>query len=135
MAKKILIIEDDQFLQGLVSRKFSVGGFETAVATNGIDGVRLEVSEKPDIILLDLLLPGSDGFEVLERMKKDEALKNIPVIVFSNLSEEKDIARAKDLGAISYMVKSQFTLDELDQEIKSILSGTKPADSFFKTLS
>ena len=84
--KKILIVEDDQFLQSLVARKFAVDGFEVKVATNGTEAISSIVSEKPDIILLDLLLPEIDGFEVLERMRSDETMKAIPVIVFSNLS-------------------------------------------------
>ncbi len=78
---------------------------------------------EPDIniILLDLILPNYDGFEILKKIRSIEKLKNIPVIVFSNLSEEKDVKKSKELGATDFMVKSNFTLDELIQRINSIL--------------
>ncbi len=119
--KKILIIEDDSFLQGLVASKLGKDGYSIVTAANGEDAVRLADSEKPDCILLDLLLPSMDGFETLTRIRQNEALKNTPVVIFSNLAEEKDMARAKALGANEYMVKSNFTLDELAAKIKGML--------------
>lgn len=121
MSKKILIIEDDSFLQGLASTKLEKEGFTVRGAANGEEGIKLLSSESPDLVLCDLIMPGTDGFAVLEAAKKDPALAKIPIIVFSNLSEDKDIKRAKELGAVEYMVKSNFTLDELADKIKSIL--------------
>ncbi len=121
MPKKVLIIEDDTFLQGLVATKLGKEGYEVSTAGDGEAAVRVADEKLPDIILLDLVLPNIDGFEVLAKMRKNEALKKTPVIVFSNLAEEKDMAKAIDLGANEYMVKSNFTLDELAEKIKDIL--------------
>ena len=120
MAKKILIVEDDTFLQELEARKLSKEGYEILTAGDGAEGLRILKKEKIDILLLDLLLPGIDGFELLEQIKKDKDLKEIPIVVFSNLSEEKDIEHAKSLGISEFMVKSNFTLDELVAKIKEI---------------
>ena len=121
MAKKILIVEDDNFLQGLASRKLQKDGFEVAIASNSIEAWKALEGGKIDLVLLDLLLPNVDGFEILKKMKENPETKDIQVIVFSNLSEEKDIKRAKDLGASEFMVKANFTLDELAEKVKSTL--------------
>jgi DNA-binding response OmpR family regulator len=121
MAKKILIVEDDTFLQGLASNKLSKEGFEVTTAPDGTEAVKLLATLTPDIILLDLVLPGIDGFGVLKQVRENEATKSIPVIVFSNLAQDEDIKKAKDLGANDFMIKSNFTLDELAEKIKGIL--------------
>ncbi len=122
MSKKILIIEDDTFLQGLVATKLTKEGYEISTASNGEEAVRVANEKSPDIILLDLVLPNMDGFEVLEKIRKTELLAKTPVIVFSNLAEEKDMAKALELGASQYMVKSNFTLDELAEKIREVLA-------------
>ena len=121
MPKKILIIEDDSFLQGLAAGKLSKDGFQVLTASTGEDAVKIADSENPDFVLLDLVLPTMDGFTVLEKIRSNAALAKTPVIVFSNLSEDKDIARARELGATDFMIKSNFTLDESSDKIKSIL--------------
>ncbi len=122
MAQKILIIEDDSFLQGLVATKLTKEGYEIVTAANGEEAVKVADEKKPDFILLDLVLPGMDGFEVLSKIRKNDSLKKTPIIVFSNLAEDKDMAKAKELGANEFMVKSNFTLDELAVKIKEILA-------------
>jgi two-component system alkaline phosphatase synthesis response regulator PhoP len=122
MAKKILIIEDDSFLQGLVATKLTKEGYEIMTAVNGEEAVKIADEKQPDFILLDLVLPGMDGFEVLTKIRKNDNSKKTPVIVFSNLAEDKDMVKAKELGANEFMVKSNFTLDELAVKIKEILS-------------
>ncbi len=122
MAKKILIIEDDSFLQGLVATKLTKEGYEIITAANGEEAVKVADEKKPDFILLDLVLPGMDGFEVLTKIRKNDNSKKTPIIVFSNLAEDKDMVKAKELGANEFMVKSNFTLDELAVKIKEILS-------------
>ena len=121
MAQKILIIEDDSFLQGLASRKLQSQGYEISIATDGEQGFKVLEKNMPDMILLDLLLPNIDGFEFLKRMRDNDKWKNIPVIVFSNLSEEKDMKKAMDLGVKEYMIKANFTLDELTNKVKGFL--------------
>ena len=120
--KKILIVEDDSFLQGLVSRKLKASNYDVFIALSAQEGFKiLEGGVVPEMILLDLLLPNIDGFEFLAKIRENPMLKSVPVIVFSNLSEEKDILKAKDLGINEFMIKSNFTLDELLEKIKSVL--------------
>jgi DNA-binding response OmpR family regulator len=122
MAKTILIIEDDNFLQGLEAKKLKNEGYEALVAANSVEAFKIIDSRiHIDLILLDLLLPEVDGFTILEKIRKGDIIPGIPVIVFSNLSEEKDIKRAKDLGISEFMVKSNFTLDELTEKVKSLI--------------
>ena len=121
MSKKILIIEDDSFLQGLASTKLEKEGFAVMGASNSDEAMKLLASDVPDLILSDLVMPGTDGFGILKSVRENPATAKIPVIVFSNLSEEADIKRAKELGATDYMVKSNFTLDELADKIKDLL--------------
>lgn len=121
MSKKILIIEDDSFLQGLASTKLEKEGFAVMGASNADEAMKILAAGAPDLILSDLVMPGTDGFGILENVRKNPATAQIPVIVFSNLSEDKDIKRAKELGATDYMVKSNFTLDELADKIKELL--------------
>ena len=122
MAKSILIIEDDLFLQGLEATKLKKEGYEILTAINSVEAFKIIDSKiKLDLILLDLLLPDVDGFMILEKIREDKTLLTIPVIVFSNLSEDKDIKRAQKLGINEFMVKSNFTLDELAKKIKSLI--------------
>ncbi len=122
MAKTILIIEDDIFLQGLEATKLKKEGYEIINAINSVEAFKvIESKTKLDLILLDLLLPEVDGFMILEKIRQDKTLLTIPVIVFSNLSEEKDIKRAQKLGISEFMVKSNFTLDELAKKVKSLI--------------
>ena len=122
MAKKILIIEDDTFLQGLEATKMKKEGYEIMTAGNSVEAFKVIESEnKPDLILLDLLLPEVDGFMILEKIRQNKSLLAIPVIVFSNLSEDKDIKRAQKLGISEFMVKSNFTLDELAKKVKDLI--------------
>jgi DNA-binding response OmpR family regulator len=119
--KKVLIIEDDSFLQGLEANKLKKEGYEVITASSGKEAIKKIYEPNIDAILLDLILPDIDGFEILQKIKTIEVLKNVPIIVFSNLSEEKDIKKSKELGATDFMVKSNFTLDELVKHINKIL--------------
>ncbi len=123
MAKKtILIIEDDHFLQGLEAKKLEKAGYEVMTASDGTEALKvIEGSNSIDLILLDLLLPEVDGFTILKKIREDSKLLDIPVIIFSNLSEEKDIERATKLGISEFMVKSNFTLGELATKIKLLI--------------
>lgn len=120
MNKKILIIEDDTFLQGLAANKLGAAGFEVTTASDGDEAVTELGNDKFDGILLDLMLPDISGFEILKNIR--ETSKSVPVIVFSNLSDDKDIKQALDLGATDYLVKSNFTLDELVEKIEKTIS-------------
>ncbi len=122
MSKVVLIIEDDNFLQGLEAKKLQKEGYEVLTAGNSVEAFKLIDSKvKIDLVLLDLLLPDVDGFTILKKIREDSAITSVPVIIFSNLSEEKDIERAKVLGISEFMVKSNFTLDELAEKIKILI--------------
>ncbi|MFA5736821.1 MAG: response regulator [Candidatus Paceibacterota bacterium] len=121
MAKKILIVEDDEFLRSLNAKRLETEGFEVSIAVDGSEALTKLTEIKPDLIFLDLLLPNVDGFEVLTKIKQDDTTKNIPVIVFSNLGQPEDIEKAKQLGADDFMVKANFTLDDVIAKIKEIL--------------
>ena len=122
MAHKILIVEDDAFLQGLASTKLTKEGFEVAVAGNAADATKALDAAKPDLVLLDVILPGgTDGLGILKKIRENIPTMQTPVIMFSNMSDDKNIKDAKDLGATDYMVKSNFTLDELADRIKELL--------------
>lgn len=118
---KILIIEDDSFLQSLEVNKLTKSDYEVVVASNGTEGMKKIEEPNIGLILLDLILPDFDGFEILRKIRENPNTKKTPVIVFSNLSEEKDFKKAESLGVTKFMVKSNFTLDELIEEIKKIL--------------
>ncbi len=119
--KKILIVEDDKFLRELIARKVIDEGFDVSEAIGGEEGIKKIKEEKPDMVLLDLILPGIDGFEVLARMKEDPALSSIPVIIFSNLGQKEDIEKGLKLGAIDYLIKAHFTPGEIIEKIKANL--------------
>ncbi|OGF51919.1 hypothetical protein A3I27_01025 [Candidatus Giovannonibacteria bacterium RIFCSPLOWO2_02_FULL_43_11b] len=118
---KILIIEDDKFLRDLMSQKLVKEGFNVKEALDGEDGLKIALEETPDLILLDLILPRIDGFEVLERIKKNEKLSDLPVLILSNLGQKADVQRAMSMGAQEFLIKSNFTLGEIVEKIKTIL--------------
>lgn len=122
MPQKILIIEDDRFLRELMSKKLIGEGYQISEATDGEEGIRSVKSEKPDLVLLDLILPGIDGFEVLTRIKQDPEIAQIPVIVLSNLGQKEDIGRGIKLGAVDYLIKAHFTPGEIVEKIAAIFS-------------
>jgi len=118
---KVLIVEDDKFLRDLIVQKLKREGFVTSEAVDGEEGLKITKEKHPDIILLDLILPGSDGFEVLRRIKSDTSTAQIPVIVLSNLGQKEDMDRAMSGGAEDFMMKAHFTPGEIIAKIKSVL--------------
>ena len=117
--QNILIVEDDTFLQGLMASKVNSNGFAITTASNGEEAMTALANTKFDGILLDLMLPDISGFDILENLKSDGS--KIPVIVFSNLSDDKDIKKAMSLGAKEYLIKSNFTLEELIEKLKKVI--------------
>lgn len=116
--KKILLIEDEAALQKTMSDTLKLAGYEVLQALDGEIGLRLAQTEKPDLILLDLVLPRKTGFEVLTELKKDPKTKDLPVIVLTNLEALKDVDRAITVGANTYLVKANYTLDEILLKVK-----------------
>lgn len=121
MAKKILIVEDDKFLRETLAKKFLAAGMEVQAGVDGKNGLEILKTFTPDLVILDLLLPDTDGFGVLTEMKKDPKFVPVPVIVLSNLDKPDDMQRAKGLGAKDFMVKSNFTLNEIINRAKTTL--------------
>ncbi len=114
MAKlKILLIEDDEVLAKVIYEELSEGDFDVSQAFDGEEGLRLVRAEKPDLVLLDLILPKKDGFSVLEEIKKSPVTRSIPVIVLTMLGRDDDIKKGLRLGANDYIVKSQHAISEI----------------------
>ena len=118
---KVLVIEDDKFLRELIVRKLMKEGYDTDIAVDGEEGIKKIKEAKPDLVLLDLILPGIDGFEVLARKRKDPEISEIPVIILSNLGQKDEIERGFNLGAIDYLIKAHFTPREIIDKITSLL--------------
>ena len=118
---KVLVIEDDKFLRELISQKLIKEGFSVEGAVDGEEGVKKVKESRPGVILLDLILPGIDGFEVLSRIKGDPSVASIPVIILSNLGQKEDVERGLKLGAVDYLVKAHFTPGEIIEKINNIL--------------
>lgn len=118
---KILIVEDDKFLRELMVQKILKEGYQVVEGINGEEGVAKAKEEKPDLMLLDLILPGIDGFEALRQVKDNPETATIPVIILSNLGQKDDVERGMKLGATDYMIKAHFTPGEILAKIKSIL--------------
>lgn len=123
MTKTILIIEDDEFLQSMESKKLTEKGYNILPAINSENAFKFikDGSNKIDLILLDLLLPGTNGFEILKQIREDEKYSMVPIIIFSNLFNDEDIKKANTLGANEFLIKSNFTLDELAEKIIKLI--------------
>lgn len=118
---KVLIIEDDQRINKVYMAKLSLEGIEVVTALDGIEGERKIYSEKPNLILLDLMLPRKSGFEILKKIKKDPKVKDIPVLILSNLAQEKEVKKGLQLGAVDYLVKTNYSISEVMEKIKKVL--------------
>jgi len=123
MSPKILIIEDDQRINKVYTAKLLIEGIEVSTALDGEEGLRRIYDEKPDLILLDLMLPKKSGFEILKEIKKDEKIKDIPVLILSNLAQEKEIEEGLALGAQDYLVKTNYSIQQVMEKIKKALKG------------
>lgn len=119
--KKILVVEDDGMISSMYKTKFEADGFEVLIAADGASGLEIAKKEKPDMVMLDVILPQLDGFSVLEEIKKDKALKATPVIMLTNLSTEEDKIKGEKLGALDYLVKASLTPGQVSSKIKKVL--------------
>lgn len=120
-----LLVEDEEVLLRAIYLSLHGEGYTVATATDGESALNMANRLKPNVILLDLLLPKMDGFEFLKKIKAIPTLKDIPIIVLSNLGDDTDISKAKKLGAVDYFVKADTDLDVLSKKIKAILSQNK----------
>lgn len=120
----VLIVEDDSFLRGLISEKLQKEGYAVTEAIDGREGLEKIKEVKPSIVLLDLVIPETDGFEFLRAISGDKAVASTPIIVLSNLGSKEDIERARSLGAKDFLVKANYTPSEIIAQIKKIVSET-----------
>ncbi len=119
---KIMIVDDDPMISDIYQKKFSDQGFDVLVATSGEQALEMAKKEKIDLVLLDLLIPRLDGFEVIRQLRSGNYAKDIKIIVSSNLSEKLNRDRAFELGANDFIIKAQFTPSQLVEKIKKIIS-------------
>lgn len=119
------MVEDDSFLANIYKTKFEMEGFKVRVAENGEIALVEVRKKKPDIVLLDVLLPKIDGFEVLRQLKNDLNFKNIPIVLLTNLGQKEDVAKGLELGAADYLIKAHFKPAETVAKVKSILKLKK----------
>lgn len=123
MAKKILVIEDEATLQKALVEVLEQTGYDVLSALDGEKGFELATNDIPDLILLDIILPKMDGFEVLKGLKANPKTENIPVIILTNLGDVSSVQQALELGANSYLVKADFHLDDVIQKVERTLVG------------
>lgn len=121
MVKKILIVEDEEIILDLLQKKLSQEGYEISVAKDGAEGLKLMREAKPNLILLDIVMPKIGGFEVMEEMQKEDEIKNIPVIVVSNSGQPVEIDKARALGAKDWLIKTEFDPKEVIKKVKKQL--------------
>lgn len=124
--KKVLIIEDDTLLHSLLAEKMTElrnQGVEVLPALSADEGLAALPTFSPDLVLLDIVMPGKNGFEFLEEFRKNPRFKDTPVIVLSNLNQETERTHAKQLGVVRYLIKADFSLGEISQEVLKALSG------------
>lgn len=117
----VLVVEDDPFYSKIYKTKLAKEKIDSQIVSNGNEALKAVAALQPGLILLDLIMPGKDGFATLAELKSDPATKGIPVIVLSNLSQEEDIKRILDLGAVEYLVKANVPIQEVVQKVKQHL--------------
>lgn len=125
MQKTILIIEDDKFLRDLMEKKLAGSGYNVLLADDGESGLEIIKEKKPDLVLLDILLPLMSGWEVMEKSIGNEATREIPIIFLTNLGDKKDISRGIKLGARDYIIKANFTPVEIVRKVRECLGEDK----------
>jgi len=122
LKKKILWVEDDSFLTDIIAQKLLGENWNLLYANEGTRALAMAHKEQPDVIILDILLPGMDGLEVLEKLKADETTRHIPVIMFSNFDDKEKVEKSKTLGAEGFFVKAMVTLETIVAEIQKVVS-------------
>src|SRR4030042_1796124 len=119
--KSILLIEDDPLLIDLYATKLREAEFEVEIAANGQEGLKKVKTKKPDLLILDIVLPAVNGWEILEEIKKIEGLQDLKIVIFSNFTSKEEVEKGLSLGAVKYLIKSHYTPSEVVREIKKIL--------------
>lgn len=127
---KILVVEDEEILLTALSEELRQEGFEVVGAKDGVEGLEKAAAEQPDLMLLDLVMPRLDGISALKQLKAQDNTKEIPVVILTNLSDYDKISDALSMGAMDYLVKANYRLEELVTKIKTVLERTKAAGNF-----
>lgn len=120
--KKILIIDDEKFHLEMYKDRFEKAEYQVLTAANGQLGLELAKKEKPDLVIVDILMPTMDGYEVIEKMKKDEQTSKIHIVALSNLAQDNEIKKGLNLGADDYIIKTDITPTELIERVKKIIN-------------
>lgn len=123
--KKILLVEDDPFLVDIYTKKLKELGYDTDVAFEGEEALKKIQEKMPDLILLDIVLPNLNGWEMLRKIKKDEKLKDLKTIILSNLGQKDEVEKGLALGAVKYLIKAHHTPSQVVAEIKKMLNSQK----------
>ena len=121
--KSILLVEDDPFIVDIYNTKLKQAGFDVDIAQDGERAIDKLEEKKPDLVILDIVLPQVDGWEVLRRIKNNPDLKNLKVIVFSNLGQQEEIEKGIKLGSVKYLIKAHYTPSQVVEQIKELLSN------------
>ena len=121
MQPKVLLVEDDRFVSSMLKSRLEHDGFVVDQAFDGEEGVQKMRTVRPDLVILDIILPKMSGFEVLEHVVGDSELSNTPIMVVSNLGQETDVEKARSLGAVDYYVKARTSIDDLENIVKNRL--------------
>ncbi len=130
MAKtKITLVEDDKILSRVINEELTEAGFDVSLAYDGEEGLEVIRSEKPDLVLLDLVMPKKNGFEVLEELKQSKDTVNIPVIILTMLGQDEEVKKGLSLGANEYVIKSQFAIAEVIEKVKDFLLKNQKTSS------
>jgi len=116
--KKILIIEDEEIIYNLLQKKLSNEGYDVKIAKDGQEGSEMLKQERPDLILLDIIMPRKSGFEVMEEVQNDETLKDVPIVIISNSGQPVELDKAKELGARDWLIKTEFDPQEVIEKVK-----------------
>jgi CheY-like chemotaxis protein len=120
-SRRVLLVEDDRFLRKAAEAALKRAGLTVLVATDGEEALRLVRTDVPDLVLLDLIMPKLQGFEVLRALKEEPATAGVPVVVLSNLGQDNDVRQALDAGAVAYLVKANLALGDLVRRVQEIL--------------
>lgn len=121
--KKILLVEDDPFLLDIYKKKFHLAGIEMRIAEDGQQALEMIQDDPPDVLLLDIVLPRVGGWQILEKIKSDKSLEKMQIIILSNLGQKEEVAKGLNMGAIRYLIKAQFTPNEIVEEVKKLLQS------------
>ena len=119
--KLILLVEDDSFLIDIYTTKFREAGFDVESVVDGAEALRKIKEKKPDLVVLDIVLPHQDGWEVIEKIKKEKKLKDIKIIILSNLGQRSEVEKGLRLGAVKYLIKAHYTPTQVLEEVEKVL--------------